>query len=105
MILSHVSPPIPQSPIPAEAHQQSALEMLAGTIRQSVPQVSQTGSAQATPQQEQYEAASQIEVGEEFPQPTPPQTDITLHSPELSFVQIYEGLQEEAQALESKLLL
>ena len=93
---------ISQSPIAAEAQQQSALELLAGTMRQSVPQVSQTSSAEATPLQEQYEVASQMGVGEEFPQPTPPQADITLPSPELSFVQVYEDLQEETQALEGQ---
>src|SRR6266480_613202 len=66
------------TPVPIEANQQSAL------------------------QQEQSEAARQTEVEEELSQPKMGETEITLPSPELSFVQIYDGLQEEAQVLESQ---
>ena len=88
--------------VPIEATQQSALEMLAGTTLHSVPQDLQTVISQAIPQQEQYEAARETEVEEELSQPETPETEIALHSPELSFVQIYNGLQEEAQVLESQ---
>ena len=90
------------SPTPVEAHNQSALELLAGTTRWSVQQDSQMVAAEATPQQEQYEVASQMEDGEESHQPKMAQTDITSPTPELSFVQIYENLQEETQALEGQ---
>src|SRR6266700_3897688 len=88
--------------IPVEATQQSALEMLAGTTLHSVPQDLQTDIYQDTSQQEQSEATRQLEVEEELSQPEMAETEITLHSPELSFVQIYGGLQEEAQVLESQ---
>src|SRR6266700_1286002 len=88
--------------VPVEATQQSALEMLAGTTLHSVPQDLQTDISQDTSQQEQSEATRQLEVEEELSQPEMAETEITLHSPELSFVQIYDGLQEEAQVLESQ---
>src|SRR6266513_1055054 len=88
--------------VPVDATQQSALEMLAGTTLHSVPQVLQTDISQDTSQQEQSEAARQPEVEEELSQPEMAETEITLHSPELSFVQIYDGLQEEAQVLASQ---
>ena len=56
------------SPVPTVSPQQSALELLAGTTRQSDSQVSQISSIEATPLQEQNEDASQMEVREEFPQ-------------------------------------
>src|SRR6266516_2979273 len=90
------------TPVPIEANQQSALEMLAGTTLQSVPEDLQTVISQTTLQQEQSEAARQTEVEEELSQPKMAETEITLPSPELSFVQIYDGLQEEAQVLESQ---
>src|SRR6266567_3052409 len=90
------------TPVPIEANQQSALEMLAGTTLHSVPQDLQTDISQDTSQQEQSEATRQLEVEEELSQPEMAETEITLHSPELSFVQIYDGLQEEAQVLESQ---
>ena len=90
------------SPVPTEAVQQSALELLAGTTRQSDSQVSQMSSIEATPLQEQNEDASQMEVREEFPQTKMAPADITLPPPETSFVQIYEDLQEEAQTLEGQ---
>ena len=90
------------SPVPTEAPQQSALELLAGTTRQSDSQVSQISSNEATPLQEQNEDASQMEVREEFPQTKMAPADITLPPPEPSFVQIYEDLQEEAQTLEGQ---
>ena len=90
------------TPVPIEANQQSALEMLAGTTLQSVPEDLRTVISQTTPQQEQSEAARQTEVEEELSQPKMGETEITLPSPELSFVQIYDGLQEEAQVLESQ---
>ncbi len=76
--------------------------MLAGTTLHSVPQDLQTDISQDTSQQEQSEATRQLEVEEELSQPEMAETEITLHSPELSFVQIYDGLQEEAQVLESQ---
>jgi chemotaxis protein histidine kinase CheA/ActR/RegA family two-component response regulator len=90
------------APAPIEVTQQSALEMLAGTTLQSDPQNSQTVDSEAASLQEQSEAARQLEVEEEQSQPEMAQTEIILHPPELSFVQIYEGLQEEAQVLESQ---
>src|SRR6266568_4020449 len=90
------------TPVPIEANQQSVLEMLAGTTLQSVPEDLQTVISQTTLQQEQSEAARQTEVEEELSQPKMGETEITLPSPELSFVQIYDGLQEEAQVLESQ---
>jgi chemotaxis protein histidine kinase CheA/CheY-like chemotaxis protein len=90
------------SPVPVEATQESMLEMLAGSTLHSVPQDSQTVSSQATPQQGQPEIGGQREVEEEPSQPETAKTDVTLPSPELSYVQIYEGLQEEAQVLESQ---
>ncbi|HEY6287347.1 MAG TPA: response regulator [Ktedonobacteraceae bacterium] len=90
------------APLPIEVNQQSALEMLAGTTLHSVPQDLQTVISQATPQQEQSDTARQTEVVEDLSQPEMAETEITLHSPELSFVQIYDGLQEEAQVLESQ---
>src|SRR6266700_172948 len=90
------------TPVPIEANQQSALEMLAGTTLQSVPEDLQTVISQTTLQQEQSEAARQTEVEEELSQPKMGETEITLPSPELSFVQIYDGLQEETQVLESQ---
>ena len=90
------------SPVPTVSPQQSALELLAGTTRQSDSQVSQISSNEATPLQEQNEDASQMEVREEFPQTKMAPADITLPPPEPSFVQIYEDLQEEAQTLEGQ---
>ena len=90
------------SPVPTVSPQQSALELLAGTTRQSDSQVSQISSIEATPLQEQNEDASQMEVREEFPQTKMAPADITLPPPEPSFVQIYEDLQEEAQTLEGQ---
>ncbi len=90
------------SPVPTEAVQQSALELLAGTTRQSDSQVSQMSSIEATPLQEQNEDASQMEVREEFPQTKMAPADITLPPPETSFVHIYADLQEEAQTLEGQ---
>ena len=43
-----------------------------------------------------------MEVEEELSQLETAKTEITLHSSELSFGQIYEGLQEEAQVLEGQ---
>ena len=54
------------TPVPIEATQQSALEMLAGTTLHSVPEDSQTAGFQATPLQEQSEAESQLELEEEL---------------------------------------
>ncbi len=90
------------SPVPVEAIQQSALEMLAGTAGQSVPQNSHMMNAQATPMEEESEITTQMEVGEELSEPSMAQTDITLRSPERSFVQIYGDLQKEAQVLEGQ---
>ncbi|HXL36711.1 MAG TPA: response regulator [Ktedonobacteraceae bacterium] len=90
------------TPVPVEATQESALEMLAGSTLHSVPQDSQTVSSQATPLQGQPEIGGQMEVEEEPSQPETAKTDVTLPSPELSYVQIYEGLQEESQVLESQ---
>jgi chemotaxis protein histidine kinase CheA/ActR/RegA family two-component response regulator len=90
------------TPVPIETTQQSALEMLAGTTPHSIPQDSQTVSVQTSPLQEQSEAAGQMEVEEELDQLETAKTEIALHTPELSLVQIYEGLQEEAQVLEGQ---
>jgi chemotaxis protein histidine kinase CheA/ActR/RegA family two-component response regulator len=87
---------------PTEALQQSALELLAGTTRQSDPQASQMSSIEATPLQEQGEVPTQMEVPEEFHQTQIAPTDTNLPSPEPAFVQIYEDLQEETQALEGQ---
>jgi chemotaxis protein histidine kinase CheA/ActR/RegA family two-component response regulator len=90
------------TPVPVETTQQSALEMLAGTTFSSVPEDLQTVGSQATPLEEQSEAAGQLELEEELSQAEMANTEITLRSPEHSFTQIYEGLQEEAQVLEGQ---
>ena len=90
------------TPVPIEANQQSALEMLAGTTLHSDPQDLHTVIPQVIPHQEPEVVARQVEVKEELSQPEKPDTEIILHSPEPSFVQIYDGLQEEAQVLESQ---
>jgi chemotaxis protein histidine kinase CheA/ActR/RegA family two-component response regulator len=90
------------TPVPLEGTPDSALEKLAGTTFHSVPQDSQTLSSQATSQQGQTEIGRQMEDEEESSQQKPAKTDITLPTPELSYVQIYQGLQEEAQVLENQ---
>ena len=89
-------------PVPIEATQKSALEMLAGTTLHSIPEDTQTISSQVTPLQEQTEAEMQLALNEKLSQPELANIESTLHSPELSFVQIYEGLKDEAQVLESQ---
>ena len=89
-------------PVPVEVTQQSALEMLAGTTLHSNSEDSQTISTQVTPLREQSESGMQLAPGEKLSLPERVNTESTLHSPELSFVQIYEGLQDEAKALESQ---
>jgi chemotaxis protein histidine kinase CheA/ActR/RegA family two-component response regulator len=90
------------TPVPVEAAQQSALEMLAGTTLHSVPQDLSISISQATPQQEQTRTAGQTGVEDELSQPEMAETGIILHPQEPSFVQIYNGLEEEAQVLESQ---
>ena len=90
------------APVPIEATQQSALEMLAGTTLHSIPEDSQTISSQVTPLQEQSETEMQLTLEEKLPLPEMANKESTLHSPEPSFVQIYEGLKDEAQVLESQ---
>src|SRR5437763_8207296 len=90
------------TPVPVEATQESALEMLAGSTVHSISQDSQTVGSQATPLQGQSEIGGQMEVEEELSQPKTAKTDATPPSPELSYIQIYQGLQEEAQVLESQ---
>ncbi len=91
-----------ETPVPVEATQPSALEMLAGTTLHSVPQDMPPVISQTTPQHEQTKAATPTGAESEGPQPEAPETGIILHSDELSLVQIYDGLQEEAQVLESQ---
>src|SRR5713101_1571511 len=90
------------TPVPVEATQQSALEILAGTSHHSVPQDLPTVMYQSTPQQEQTRAVEETEVEDERSQPEMTETGIILHPHEPSVVQIYNSLQEEAQVLETQ---
>jgi len=89
-------------PVPIEANQQSALEMLAGTTLHSISEDAQTISSQVTPLQEQTEADMQLTLDEKLSLPEMANIESTPHPPEPSFVQIYEGLKDEAQVLESQ---
>jgi chemotaxis protein histidine kinase CheA/ActR/RegA family two-component response regulator len=91
-----------ETPIPTESTQQSALELLAGTTLHSVSQELPTVVSQVTPQQEETKVEAQGEVGNELPHPEMDETGIILHSNESSVDHIYNGLQEEAQVLESQ---
>ncbi len=90
------------TPVPVEATQQSALEILAGTSHHSVPQDLPTVMYQSTPQQEQTRAVEETGVEDERSQPEMTETGIILHPHEPSVVQIYNSLQEEAQVLETQ---
>src|SRR5713101_4972519 len=90
------------TPVPVEATQQSALEILAGTSHHSVPQDLPTVMYQSTPQQEQTRAVEETGVEDERSQQEMTETGIILHPHEPSVVQIYNSLQEEAQVLETQ---
>ena len=90
------------TPVSDDGTQQSALEMLAGTTFQSVPQELPTVISQTTPPQEQTKATGQTGVEDELSQPEMAEAGIILRPNEPSFIQIYNGLQEEAQVIENQ---
>src|SRR2546425_7004501 len=90
------------APVPDEAAQPSALEMLAGNTRRTAPLDQLQATSQNTPQPEDVEAAAQTGSGNALPRPEAPESGIILHTNEPALAQIYNGLQEEAQVLESQ---
>jgi chemotaxis protein histidine kinase CheA/ActR/RegA family two-component response regulator len=87
------------APVPDEAAQPSALELLAGNTRRTAPLDQLEVTAQHTPQAEDVKAASQTDGGNALPRP---ESGIILHTNEPALAQIYNGLQEEAQVLENQ---
>ncbi len=90
------------APLADEAAQPSALEMLAGNTRHSAPQDTPLITSQATPQPLETEATAQAGGGNKVSQPEVTESGIVPHANEQTLVEIYNGLQEEAQVLESQ---
>jgi chemotaxis protein histidine kinase CheA/ActR/RegA family two-component response regulator len=90
------------APVPDETAQPSALEMLAGNTRRTVPLDQPQVTSQTTPQLENVEAVAQTGGGNALPRPEAPGSGIVPQTNEPALAQIYNGLQEEAQVLESQ---
>ena len=76
--------------------------MLAGNTRHSAPQDTPLITSQATPQPLETEATAQAGGGNKVSQPEVTESGIVPHANEQTLVEIYNGLQEEAQVLESQ---
>jgi chemotaxis protein histidine kinase CheA/ActR/RegA family two-component response regulator len=81
-----------------EAVQPSALEMLAGNTLRSAPE----DTPQSTPGSQQTRVSAQAAGGNVLPAPVLAKSEVVLNTHEHSLVEIYNGLQEEAQVLESQ---